>query len=189
MNIRAVPILLGIIAATTAFADHDASGLDSVTTDVASIDSSLPMRVVPFAVDNASLGKAKHQDTALLVRDSAANMILVDVIEELRDAGFADVAELTGDQSTTAEGYVLSGSFTEFNPGSQSARVLWGFGAGKSKVCVRGSVSQAGKEIATFSTCQKSLGWGDSQQQMEAEVDRLGVSIGRFLIGWAKHQS
>ena len=120
----------------------------------------------------------------MIVRDSAAGMLLVDVVEELRDSGFADVAEAT--DGAPAGGYLLDGEFTEFNPGSQSARVLWGFGAGKSRVCVKGTLTKDGNVVGEFSGCQKSLGWGDSQQQLEAEVDRIGVAIGQYVIAWSK---
>jgi len=176
-----------LVATATADADSSSShNLDSATTADEVLDATLPVRIERFSVDRANLGRAKHADTAVMVRDTAVQMLLVDLIEELRDAGFADVAEFDA-QESLADYYRVAGQFTELNPGSQSARVLWGFGAGKSRVCIDGSVEKANKDVAgTFRTCQKSLGWGDSSEQLEAEVDRIGLDLSNFLIDWSE---
>jgi hypothetical protein len=61
-----------------------------------------------------------------------------------------------------------------------------GFGAGESKVCVIGRIDdEAGKMVGEFSHCQKGLGWGKSDNQMESSAARVGDSIAMFLTQWA----
>lgn len=160
--------------------------LDRVNLEQSSLDSKLPIRVQRFGTEKAYLGKAKHQDTAKIVSESAAGMLLVDLIEELRDGGYADVAEYDANEAIEGSFYLLSGDFTELNPGSQSARVIWGLGAGKSKVCVKGEVRLGPDVVAgTFADCAKSLGWGNSKDQLESEVYSLGLELARFLLEWS----
>jgi hypothetical protein len=164
-----------------------AGELDHVSLVDDTLDSARPLRVQRFSIDNTDLGKPKHKDTARVVLESADDMLLVDIVEELRDAGFADVAEYDADEAIDGAHYVLTGEFTELNPGSQSSRVIWGFGAGKSRVCVSGKVSHdSGATAGSFRTCAKSLGWGSSEEQLDSQVDRIGVSLGQFLADWAR---
>jgi hypothetical protein len=164
-----------------------AAELDYVSLVDDKLDSARPLRVQRFSTDNTDLGKPKHKDTARVVLESADDVLLVDIIEELRDAGFVDVAEYDAREAIRGPHYVLSGEITELNPGSQSSRVIWGFGAGKSRVCVSGKVSHdSGATAGSFRTCAKSLGWGSSTEQLDSEVDRIGVSLGRFLADWAR---
>ena len=115
-------------------------------------------------------------------------MLLVDIIEELRDGGLHNVAEFDPQETIDTDSYVVSGDFTDLNPGSQSARVLWGFGAGKSKVCLSGEVRRDTGAIAgEFRTCGSGLGWGNSEEQLESEIDRIGVEIAQFLVKWSQH--
>lgn len=182
-----VSLIVTFLAFNAAEAASSQDSLDQVSIKEKTLDSSLPMRVQRFSTDGAYLGKAKHSDTARIVQDSVGGMLLVDLIEELREGGFADVAEY--DPAEVIEGpyYRLSGDFTELNPGSQSARVIWGLGAGKSKVCVKGEIHHLPDRLAgTFASCDKSLGWGNSEDQLESEAYRLGLEIGAFLVDWSK---
>ncbi len=59
-------------------------------------------------------------------------------------------------------------------------------GAGESKVCVSGVVSDAtGEKLAEFADCRKGLGWGSSGPQMNRGAEILGERIAQFLIDWA----
>ena len=81
----------------------------------------------------------------------------------------------------------LTGRFTKLNPGSQNMRVWIGLGAGESKVCISGEVSNAsGEKLANFADCRNGLGWGASAEQGDKGAEILGERVAAFLIDWAK---
>ena len=145
-----------------------------------------PFHVQLFDITDANLGKPKHRDTAEMLARSAPHLLAVDIVEELRAAGFSDVVlDEQADASSTSH-LVLKGRFTQLNPGSQAARAWIGFGAGESKVCVEGRIDdEAGKMVGEFSHCRKGLGWGKSDNQLESSAARIGDSIAMFLTKWA----
>ncbi len=93
------------------------------------------------------------------------------------------------EETETASGgplFVIQGEFTMFDPGSQSARIMLGFGAGKSRVCISGMVTdRAGKVLARFQHCRKGTGWGKSGGELHKEARSLGYDVAAFLDGWA----
>ena len=178
-------LIVGNVGAADSFRVTDAA-VDQASVSVGRISKDQSVHVQLFDSTRANLGKPKHLDTAQMLARSAPHLLAVDIVESLRIAGFSEVVlDKTPDRSSV-EHLVLTGSITELNPGSQAARAWIGFGAGKSKVCVKGSVSdQAGNTLAEFSHCRKGLGWGDSGAQMEDSAVRVGDSIAKFLTEWA----
>jgi len=156
----------------------------TLSTDRISKDQSIHVQL--FNSADAYLGKPKHRDTAELLARSAPHLLAVDIVEALRDAGFSDVMLDEAAESSAKPYMVLTGKFTELNPGSQAARAWIGFGSGKSKVCVEGQVNDAaGSVLAKFSHCRNGLGWGDSSVQLSDSAVRVGDSIATFLTDWA----
>ena len=145
-----------------------------------------PFHVQLFDVADADLGKPKHRDTAEMLARSAPHLLAVDIVEALREAGFSSVVLDEQPDTSSTSHLVLKGKFTKLNPGSQAARAWIGFGAGESKVCVIGRIDDgAGKMLGEFSHCQKGLGWGKGDNQMESSAARVGDSIAMFLTQWA----
>jgi hypothetical protein len=168
-----------MIRTTTAAVDRAAVSESRITRDS-------PLHVQLFDAIHADLGNPKHRDTAELLARSAPHLLAVDIVESLRDAGFSNVVLDEETATSSQKNLTLTGSFTDLNPGSQAARAWIGFGAGKSKVCVEGRVSDSGGEVlAEFSHCRKGLGWGDSSAQMANSAVRVGDSIAIFLTEWA----
>ena len=76
-----------LAATATVVADSPSShNLDNARTVDKVLDATLPVRIKRGAIDCANLGRAKHADTAVMVCAAAVQMLLVDLIEELRDA-------------------------------------------------------------------------------------------------------
>ena len=151
------------------------------------ISKDQPLHVRLFDSTNADLGKPKHRDTAEMLAKSAPHLVAVDIVEVLRSSGFTNV--VLEEQAAPSSGsyLVLTGRFTQLNPGSQAARVWIGFGAGESKVCIEGQVDdETGNTVGSFSHCRKGLGWGDSEDQMGSSAARVGDSIALFLTEWAE---
>ena len=160
--------------------------LDHATLHVDQISKEQPFHVRLFDSTNADLGKPKHRDTAELLARSAPYLLAVDIVEALRDAGFREVVLDEQAPASSAHYVVLTGQFTQLNPGSQAARAWIGFGAGESKVCVEGRIDDdTGKTVGEFSHCRKGLGWGTSGGQMESSAARIGDAIAIFITEWA----
>ena len=139
-----------------------------------------------FDASGADLGKFKHRDTAERAAETAPHLLAVDIVETLREHGFKNIT-LSDATQPAGDALQLIGTFTEINPGSQSSRVWIGFGAGASKVCVKGSLqTAAGDVVGTFKDCQKGIGWGNSSDQTSGESSRIGANIGNLLNSWAK---
>ena len=160
--------------------------VDRATLYVEQIPKDRPLHIRLFDSANADLGKPKHRDTAEMLARSAPHLVAVDIVEALRSAGFTNVVLEEQPAASSGSYLVLTGQFTQLNPGSQAARVWIGFGAGESKVCVEGRVvDETGKSAGEFSHCRKGLGWGDSDEQMASSAARVGDSIAIFLAEWA----
>ncbi len=140
-----------------------------------------------FNTSEANLGNPKFRDTAYAMAKSAPHLLASDIVGALRHSGFTAVSldETEGEPSENALN--LTGRFTELNPGSQNLRVWIGFGAGKSKVCVEGELTDRhGVKLADFADCRSGLGWGSSAPQGDKGAKILGEEIADFLIGWAE---
>ncbi|MEH6591616.1 MAG: DUF4410 domain-containing protein [Halioglobus sp.] len=140
-----------------------------------------------FDTTGADLGKPKFRDTANAMAKSAPHLLAADIVEALRHAGFTSVTLDESEKGPSDESLSLTGRFTQLNPGSQDMRVWIGFGAGESKVCITGEVSNAsGEKLANFADCRNGLGWGGSAQQGGKDAEILGDRVAAFLIDWAK---
>lgn len=163
--------------------------LDQATLHVEKIIREAPLHVYLFDTSGVKLGKAKHQDTAQLMAGNAPHLLAVDIVEGLRDGGFSKVIleETTAAEAKLNQGELaLLGRFTDLNPGSQATRQWIGFGAGKSKVCVKGRlVDSNNKSLGEFNDCRSGLGWGGSTGEMENSTQSIGGNIAKLLSGWA----
>ena len=163
--------------------DHSKLHIDNISKDA-------PLHVYLFSTKSTKMGNFKHQDTANLMAHTAPHLLLVDIVSSLRDSGFSNVIleESTVADANIAPGELaLLGRFTELDPGSQAVRQWIGFGAGKSKVCLKGHLVDATqKSLGEFSDCRSSLGWGGSSGEMENSTRSIGEHIASLLSDWAK---
>lgn len=179
-----------VISAAAVFAaeaiDVKNQTLDKATLHVETIPKDREIRVELFSTTGADLGKTKHRDIAELLAESAPPLLAADIVEVMRETGFSNVVLGNGEESAASSPYLLSGRFTVLNPGSQAARAWIGFGAGESRVCVEGRLADGSDTtLGTFSHCRKGLGWGKSDNQVEASATRIGDSIALFMLEWA----
>ena len=161
--------------------------LDFAMIHVAKISRVTPMRVREFDPEAADLGKKiKHRDEALEMAKVAPGELSQELLRGLKANGFKDVAIVKEGEELPATCLVIDGNFTVLNPGSRYKRSAWGFGAGKTKVCIRGSVlDMDSKSLADFSNCRKGLGWGSATPQMSGDTVRMGDQIAQFVAEWA----
>jgi len=163
--------------------------VDHATLHAKKIDRNAPLHVHLFEADTANLGKAKHQDTALLMAHTVPHLLAVDVVESLRDGGFSNIIlqqSNVGENKLKAGELALVGRFSELNPGSQAVRAWIGFGAGKSKVCIKGRIVDSKDiSIGEFSHCRSGIGWGNSAGELEQETHSIGDNIAKLLVEWA----
>lgn len=168
--------------------DHEVknSPLDFAIVHVDTISRSIPVRVRDFDTDKAHLGKGKHRQEAEEMASVAPGRLTEDLLAGLEASGFQDVTIAKSGDALPESCLVIEGSFTVLNPGSTTKRVVWGFGAGKTQVCVRGVVLDAGgMSLGEFSHCRSGLGWKAAKPQMGEDAQRMGGQIARFLSDWA----
>jgi len=145
-----------------------------------------PIHVHLFSTSDTDLGPASARDTANAMVKSAPHLLAVDIVDGLRRAGFTEVTLDESDGDPSAVALNLTGRFTVLNPGNQNLRLWIGFGAGKSKVSVEGSVvSATGAVLTEFSLSRSGLGWGASGPQLEDESGILGHSVADELVEWS----
>jgi len=144
-----------------------------------------PIHVHLFSTSEADLGIESSRDTANAMVKSAPHLLAIDIVDKLRQSGFTQVTLDGSDGEPSDSALNLTGKFTILNPGNQGLRLMFGFGAGKSKVCVEGQLIDSSGEILTdFAQCRSGLGWGSSAPQLEKETEILGYSIADLLIKW-----
>ncbi len=139
--------------------------------------------VKEFSVDDANLGKSKHKDTAERLVSIIPHLFAIDLVEELRNDGFD--AQLDSGEPVPDGSLILAGRFSDLDPGSQSARVWIGFGAGRSRVCIEGEVTEAQSVLGEFSHCRAGIGWGESDQQVAKNADRMAEQVAELFARWS----
>jgi len=143
-----------------------------------------------FSTSEANLGNQKFRDTADAMAKSAPHLLATDIVGALRHSGFTAVSLDETEGEPSEDSLNLTGRFTQLNPGSQNLRVWIGFGAGKSKVCLEGELTDRnGVKLADFADCRSGLGWGSSAPQGDKGAEILGEEIARFLANWAEQCS
>jgi hypothetical protein len=145
------------------------------------------IHVHPFSTAEADLGKPKFHDTATAMAKSAPHLLATDIVETLRNAGFTAVTLDESEGNKPPEAINVTGRFTRLDPGSQNLRVWIGLGAGESKVCISGEVTDSGgNKLADFADCRNGLGWGSSGPQGEKGAEILGARLAGFIIELAE---
>jgi Domain of unknown function (DUF4410) len=187
---RNIVRILGTASVLALIASHNAlaqGALDSANTYIDQLDASAPIHVHPFTTDKADLGNPKFKDTAQAMAKSAPHLLAADIVAALRNSGFSAVTLDESEGEPAADAMNLTGQFTKLDPGSQNLRLWIGFGAGESKVCISGQLTDAnGKKLADFADCRNGLGWGASGPQGEKGAMILGDRVAKFLTEWAR---
>ena len=163
--------------------------LDHVSIHVSSISKDTPVRVQAFPSTDASMGHAKkaaHQEQAKRMMKESPGLLLNSLVSKLEAAGFSDVAVLEAGAEAPSDAYVIEGEFTVLHPGSQQERIWFGLGAGKSKTCIAGKVTQGGKTLADFQNCRVGVTWTKSEHQIEEDATETGANITGFMHHWAE---
>ncbi|EAQ98812.2 DUF4410 domain-containing protein [Congregibacter litoralis] len=162
-----------------------AGKMDRQKTYSDSISKTAAIHVHPFGTAEADLGKPKFRDTAATMAKSAPHLLATDIVESLRRSGFSSVTLDESEEPIPSDAINVTGRFTKLDPGSQNLRVWIGFGAGKSKVCIEGEITDSdGNKLADFADCRSGLGWGSSAPQGNKGAEILGERVAGFLIDW-----
>ena len=172
-------------AAPPLLADWSVRGdpVDHANLKVPKIAPGSTIYVKEFSTADANLSKSRHKDTAERLVSVIPHLLAIDLVEELRSDGFD--ALLDSGEPIPDGSLVLAGRFTDLDPGSQSARVWIGFGAGKSRVCIEGEVTDAQSSLGEFSHCRAGIGWGESDQQVATSADRMAEQVAELLARWS----
>ena len=180
----------GLAACLLVFSSHSvhAGGkMDSSQVNVGELSKTTAIHVHLFDTSGADLGNPKSRDTASAMAKSAPHLLAADIVEALRHAGFTSVTLDESEEAPSGKALNLTGRFTKLVPGNQNLRVWIGFGAGESKVCISGEVTNAsGDKLANFADCRNGLGWGASAQQGDQGAEILGERVAEFLVDWAE---
>lgn len=164
--------------------------LDHVVIHQRSISKDTPIRIRPFSAQDAEMGhvkKASHREQAEQMQREAPSLLLSELESGLRAAGFKDVAVAKKGDTLPPSCYVIDGKFTVLHPGSQQERLWIGLGAGKSKTCFAGKVTdQGGKDLADFENCRVGVWWGSSKSEMRDDSGETGNQITGFMHHWAE---
>ena len=180
-------IILTLSACGSSPGKTSGNGSGAAQSSTQMMSTNTPIHVHLFSTSTASLGGASARDTANAMVKSAPHLLAVDIVEMLRQAGFTHVTLDESDGEPSAEALNVTGNFTTLDPGSQNLRVWIGFGAGKSKVCVDGQLSDSkGETLTEFSQCRSGLGWGSSGPQVKGEAEALGQGVADSLVQWSQ---
>lgn len=148
----------------------------------------------PFDTGKADLGtgaaggKAKRVEVAREAREAGPSRLAEAFVSRLAQLGsFSDVRVLEEGEAAPAEAIVVSGAFTQLDPGNRAKRYWVGFGAGKSGVEVEGRVERGGETLAEFR--QKRIAvmgvtGGSSEKKLAADCENIGEDIAEFLHAW-----
>ena len=181
--------LVGCLSATLFFSSVGANAagkMDSQNILSGKLFKTTSIHIHPFSTSEADLGNPKFRDTAKAMAKSAPHLLAADIVESLRGAGFTSVTLDESEGIIPPDTLNVTGRFTKLDPGSQNLRVWIGFGAGESKVCISGEVTDSsGNKLANFADCRNGLGWGSSEPQVDQGADILGERVAGFLIDWA----
>ncbi len=163
-----------------------AGKMDSQNILSGKLSKSTPIHIHPFGTSEADLGNPKFRDTANAMVKSAPHLLATDIVESMRAAGFTSVTLDESEGVIPPDALNVTGRFTKLDPGSQNLRVWIGFGAGESRVCISGEVTDSsGNKLADFADCRNGLGWGSSGPQADKGSEILGERVAGFLIDWA----
>jgi Domain of unknown function (DUF4410) len=185
--------------APAASAKHIEGGiLDDVETKADSIPGDAPVVFMSFSTDNADLGtgeqggKEKRVQTAQQMKEECPVLLSSHFVAELKKLGpYSEVTR--GEDGKAPKGaIVVDGEVTLLDPGSRAKRYFVGFGAGKSKVEVKGVIKGPdGKELASFRHRRigaMGIGGGKSEKKMTDDCGSIGEDLAEFLSAWAKGQ-
>lgn len=163
-----------------------AGKMDSHNIITGELSKATAIHIHPFSTAEADLGNPKFRDTADAMAKAAPHLLATDIVEALRGAGFTSVTLDESKESKSPDALNVTGRFTRLDPGSQNLRVWIGFGAGESKVCISGTVTDSsGTRLADFADCRNGLGWGSSGPQANEGAEILGERVAGFLIDWS----
>lgn len=178
------------ISPTWAATEVHSAPLDHAVIHVDSISKETPIRIRIFSADGAEMGrvkKATHREQVERMKQHAPILMAAELASGLREAGFKDVAILEEGDPLPKPSYVIEGKFTVLHPGSQQERLWVGFGAGKSKTCIAGKVTdQTGKDLADIENCRVGTWWGGSEGEIRNDSRASGNHISGFMHHWAE---
>lgn len=150
--------------------------------------------ITSFTAESANLGTGgpdgdeDEQKEAKQLQEECPGIVASAFMRTLGSRGGFKAAQEGG----VGAGLIVSGRFTELNPGSRAKRYVVGFGAGKSAVAVAGEVADnAGTLLAKFQQRRvASMGMfgGDSVKKMRDDCENIGEDLASFLSAWAKGQ-
>ena len=193
--------MAALFAVMTAFALSPASGqagtrIEDGILDSISLSANAPGRdqsvvIKPFDTAGADLGtgeeggKEKRVEAVKTVQEEGPKILADAFVAKLSSLGAFKKVSGSG-----SAGIVVSGRFTIIDPGSRAKRYFAGFGAGKGRLEVEGTVKDSsGQLLATFR--QKRLtvmgvAGGDYEKKLRSDCERLGEDIAEFLDAWAR---
>lgn len=181
--------LVGCLTVTFLFSSVGANAagkMDSQNILSGKLLKTTSIHIHPFSISEADLGNPKFRDTASAMAKSAPHLLATDIVESLRSSGFTAVTLDESEGIVPPDTLNVTGRFTRLDPGSQNLRVWIGFGAGESKVCISGEVTDSGgNKLADFADCRNGLGWGSSSPQANKGAEILGERVAGLLINWA----
>lgn len=145
----------------------------------------------PFDSSSADLGtggeggKPKRVEAARRIQQEGPEILSKAFVAKLSQLGtFTEVRD-HGDA-----GIIVSGRFTILDPGSRAKRYFAGYGAGRGRMEIEGTVKDSsGNLLARFR--QKRLtvmgvGGGEYNRKFRADCKRLGEDIAEFFDAWVK---
>ncbi len=149
-----------------------------------------PVAMSLFSATDADIVKGEKKEETKTMQADGPRILAERFASALRETGpFPNVTILEKEGSAAPDGSLVSGKFTEIDPGSRAKRYFVGFGSGKSAISVEGLVcSGDGTLMARFA--QRRLGvmgafGGDSLGKMAADMKNIGEDLAKFMNAWA----
>lgn len=137
-----------------------------------------------FPIDKAEVSNISDGDMPRYkaLKPKLVNMLSDEVVRQLRAKKLFKKVQRNG--QTGGKTIIMEGRFTEVNAGSRAAKFWVGYGAGSSKIAVKGRLLDAatGKELAVFENSRHSpMSMEDFDRILTRDTKNLGVDFGKFL--------
>ncbi len=164
--------------------------LDKIELFVDKAPAASAVVIRPFSATDADITEGEKKEETKTIQAEGPRMLAEQFVAKLKELGpFKEVSVLEGAAEAPENALVVSGKFTEADPGSRAKRYFVGFGSGKSGITVEGTVSDAkGTTLANFQ--QRRVGvmgafGGDSLKKLTADTKDVGEDLAKFLNAWA----
>ncbi len=152
--------------------------------------------ILPFDASEADFGtggkggKPKRTEAVETIQTEGPGRLARSLVEKLSKLGTFQRVDRADDAAKAKADILVEGRFTILDPGNRAKRYMVGFGAGKGRTEIEGTVKTASGEVLAEFRHKRLVvmgaGGGNYVRKMRADCERFGEDIAEFLDAWVK---